>query len=133
MSASKFTAETRGGLVERTAAGVSLPDACRALELREQTVKSWLQRGRHEGSGPYAEFVAAIENARASSAARPGPMDAAELARVVSQAARAGSVAAMKLRHAMLAAEQGDDDATGDNNDDPLAEVDELARRRAVA
>lgn len=132
MSASKFTPETRGALVERTAAGVSLPDACRALELREQTVKSWLQRGRQERTGAYAEFVAAIEAARVASAQRPGPMDADELACVVSQAARAGSVAAMKLRHAMLVAEQADD-ATGASTDDPLAEVDELARRRAIA
>ena len=132
MSASKFTAETRGALLERTAAGVSLPDACRALGLREQTVKSWLQRGRRESDGPFAEFVAAIEDARLASAARPGPMDAAELACVVSQAARAGSVAAMKLRHAMLVAEERED-AGRDDADGPLAEVDELARRRVAA
>ena len=132
MSASKFTAETRGALVERTAAGVSLPDACRALELREQTVKSWLQRGRQESNGPFAEFVAAIEDARVASAARPGPMDAAELACVVSQAARAGSVVGDEAA-SRDARRRGTRRRGRDDTDDPLAEVDELARRRVAA
>ena len=46
MSRFKFTPEVRNGLVERTAEGVSLADACRAESLRLNTVKGWLRRGR---------------------------------------------------------------------------------------
>ena len=81
VSASKFTPECRGGLIERTGAGVSLADACRAEGLRLNTVKSWLQRGRRESKGPYAEFAQAIEEARQAAKDRPSPMDGDELAR----------------------------------------------------
>ena len=128
---SKFTPEARGALLERTAAGVPLADACRAVGLREATVKGWLTRGRREGSGEYAAFVEALEEARVEVRSRPAPMDEEELARVVSTAARAGSVQAMKLRWLMLARGRlapGEEDTA--DGDDPLAEVDELARRR---
>ena len=51
MSASKFTPEARGEVVERTAAGVSLADVCRAVGVREKTVKGWITRGRQEPEG----------------------------------------------------------------------------------
>ena len=79
MSASKFTPEVRGALLERTAAGVSLPDACRALDLRLATVKAWLTRGRREGTGDYAEFAAAVDEAREAARRRPEPRRAARL------------------------------------------------------
>jgi hypothetical protein len=88
VSASKFTPEVRGALIERTGLGLSLADACRSVGVREATVKGWLTRGRREGSGDYAEFVAAIERAREAARERPDPMDADELARVVSEMAR---------------------------------------------
>lgn len=134
MAASKFTPETRGALLERFAAGVSLRDACRAIELREGTVKGWLTRGRREDSGAYAEFAAAVEAAREEAAARPEPMDADELARAVSQMVRGGSVAAAKLRWEMLLRNHGENrEGVTDDGDDPLAEVDELAKRRRGA
>jgi hypothetical protein len=46
MSATKFTPEHLGGLIERTGAGVSLADACRAEGLRLNTVKGWLAMAR---------------------------------------------------------------------------------------
>jgi hypothetical protein len=128
VSVSKFTPENRGGLIERTAAGVSLSDACRALELREATVKGWLTKGRREESGDYADFVAAVEEARQAAEQRPGPMDESELIEVVSTRARAGSVQAAKLRWEMLRAPDEGEGAADEV--DPLAEVDELARRR---
>ncbi len=106
MSASKFTPENRGALVERTAAGVALPDAARAIGIREATVKSWLTRGRRERSGEYAEFVSAIEEARAASS-RPEAMGGGELVAVVSEMARRGSVQAARLRWNMLTAAEG--------------------------
>src|SRR6266516_2395528 len=102
MSATKFTPELRGALIERTSAGVSLPDACRALDLRLATVKGWLTRGRREQQGPFADFADAVEAAREEARSRPEPMDEDELALVVSGMARAGSVQAAKLRWDML-------------------------------
>lgn len=111
MAASKFTPEARGALLERFAAGVSLRDACRALELRERTVKGWLTRGRRESSGDYADFATAVDEARQAARDRPEPMTADELQRVVSETARKGSVQAQKLYWEMLrAGHEGDDD-----------------------
>jgi hypothetical protein len=127
MSATKFTPEHRGGLIERTGAGVPLADACRAEGLRLNTVKSWLQRGRRESKGPYAEFAQAIEEARQAARDRPSQMDEDELARVVSQMARSGSVQAAKLRWEMLRSEEGQEHGQGDI-------LDELeAKRRSRA
>jgi hypothetical protein len=117
----KFTPENRGGLIERTAAGVSLADASRDLGLRLPTVKGWLTRGRRESSGPYTEFVAAIERARQEAADRPGPMTRDELRLRVSEAARKGSVQAMKLMNELL---RGDEiDAMNARGADPFAEM----------
>jgi hypothetical protein len=92
MSASKFTPEVRSALVERTAAGVSLADSCRAESLRLNTVKGWLSRGRQEPEGVYGDFARAIGEARKAARDRPTPMDWEELSRVVSQMVRQGSV-----------------------------------------
>ncbi len=77
MSATKFTPENRGALLERTAAGVSLTDACCALDLRKATVKGWLTRGRREQSGEYADFARRMDAARESAKRRGEPMDPA--------------------------------------------------------
>ena len=126
MSASKFIPEIRGGLLERTAAGVPLADAARSVGVREATVKSWLTKGRREQSAEYADFTSAIEDAREAASSRPEPMDEDELAVVVSVMARKGSVQAAKLRYAMLR----DAEAPDEEADDPFAELDDLARRR---
>jgi hypothetical protein len=130
MSASKFTPTTRGALIERTAAGVSLPDACRALDLRLATVKGWITRGHREKAGAYTDFASAVEAARDAAHSRPEPMDEDELARVVSGMARGGSVQAAKLRWEMLIREAEEEEV---NEDDPLAEFDEIARRNGGA
>jgi transposase len=127
VSASKFTPEVRGALIERTAAGVSLPDAARAIGIREATVKSWLTKGRRERSGEYAEFASAIEEARAAASSRPGPMEGGELAAVVSEMARKGSVQAAKLRWQMLTASETSEEDRADEFD----ELKERRRRRA--
>lgn len=128
MSASAFTPEARGALLERTAAGVSLPDACRASGVRLNTVKSWITRGRRDQAGPYTEWVTDLDAARERAAARPDPLTDAELRRHVSDMVRAGSVAAAKLYWQILSADQVEEVTARD--DDPLAELDELARAR---
>lgn len=125
MAASLFTPEVRGGLLERICAGVSTKDAAKAVGVREKTVKGWLTKGRREASGEYAEFVQAVEEARAAAADRPEPMDEDELAREVSQMVRSGSVQAAKLRWEMLQA-QREPEAPAE-----VDEFDELRERRA--
>lgn len=128
MSASKFTPEARGGLLERAAAGVSLADSCQAVGLRLNTAKSWIARGRRETEGAYAEFVAELDAARQTASERPEPLTEEELRRLVSQMVRQGSVAAAKLYWTMLAADRGEEVIP--DVDHPLAELDELRARR---
>lgn len=128
--ACKFTPEARGALLERFAAGCSIPDAATSCGLNQQTVKRWLMRGRKDTTGPYFEFVVAVDAARKDAKARPDAMDEDELARTVSAAARKGNTQAMKLRWEMLLAQRRAD-AEPEEPADPLAEFDELADRRA--
>ena len=88
MSATKFTPEARGALIERVASGVSLADVARAIGVREKTVKGWITRGRREDEGAYAAFAPRIGQARREADEPPEPMDADELARAPSQAPR---------------------------------------------
>jgi hypothetical protein len=115
-------------VLARVELGVSFEEAATAAGLKVDTVKGWLARGRREDAGEYADFAAAVAAARAVARAAPAPMDAAELARVVSETARAGSVQAMKLRHEMLRAEA----APAGGAAEPIAQskIDELAARR---
>lgn len=129
MAESKFTAEAQDALLERFAAGCSIPDACASVGISQKTVKGWLTRGRQEDDGPYAVFAAAVDDVRGH-AELPSAMDADELAQVVSEAARRGNTQAMKLRWEMLRAEAPEDEAPAA---DPFAEFDELAARRATA
>lgn len=97
MAESRFTAPNREALLVRFAAGTSLRDACRDIGVREKTVKGWITRGRAETGTEYAAFVAAVDEARETAKAAPGPMTAEEFREHVERAVRAGSVAAMKL------------------------------------
>jgi hypothetical protein len=91
----------------------------------------WITKGHKAESGLYHDFAAAVEAARAEAKARPEPMDEAELLHVVSEAARKGSTAAMKLRWEMICAYREPAEAE-EPQADPLAAVDELAARRAA-
>jgi hypothetical protein len=123
MSASKFTPENRGALIERTAAGVSLRDAARAVGVREATVKSWVTRGRREVEGESAEFAAALDAARDEARGRPGPLTREEFELRLAEAVRGGSVQAMKLWAELHLAGQ-------EAPEEPLDEFDELRERR---
>lgn len=109
----KFSPKTTARIVARLEVGLSFADAARATGTNVATAKGWLRRGRLEESGPYTEFAAEVAEARESAEGVGGLMDADELARVTSTQARAGSVAAMRLRWAQL---QGE---SGGNPDDP--------------
>ena len=124
MSATKFTPENRGALLEHFAAGLW----ARAVDVRPATVKDWIGRGRREDGTDYAEFARRVDEARDAAAERPDPMDSDELAIVVSQMARKGSVRAAKLRWEMLSGFEEPDEAPADEFDEPRER-----RRRRVA
>jgi hypothetical protein len=123
VAASKFTEVTRTALIDRFAAGVSIRDACRALDIREGTVKGWITRGHRESDGPYAEFLTAVEVARRN-ADDQRPMDEAELRQVAAAAARKGSVQAMKLVWELLRS----DDEGGCDAPDPFDDLEAWGR-----
>jgi transposase len=126
--ASKFTPEMRGALIERFAVGCTVADAASAVGVSEMTVKRWLARGRREKGTEYSQFTDAVDRAREEVKNRPEPMDAEELARVVSTAARKGNTQAMKLRWEMIRADRDEDQ--DQEPADPIDELDELAARR---
>lgn len=129
--ATKFTPENRAEILERTALGLTQADIARELDIRLPTLKKWIARGRREDTGAYADFSRAYEAAREEAKARPEPMDEAELLIVVSEAARRGSVQAMKLRWEMICADR-EDEADAEPLEDSFAPIDELAERRAA-
>ena len=106
--------------------GCSLADAARQVGVAPRTVKRWLARGRREQAGAHHDFTEAVEavwRARELPSSDE-PMHGHELRVSVSEAARAGSVPAMKLYWEMLLADR-------ERRPNPLDEFDELARRRA--
>jgi hypothetical protein len=107
--------------------GMSFADAALAEGVKVPTAKTWLARGRREGSGDYFEFAQAIDRARVEARTLPEPMGCDELLRVMSNFARNGSVQAGKLVWEILTT--GEQPAE-DEPANPLAEIDELARRR---
>lgn len=129
--AASYTPEARGkvmaAITARVELGVSLADAAVAEDARPETVRGWLRRGRRDPEGPYADFAAAVNRAREEASNRLEPMDADELGRVVSDMVRGGSVQAAKLLWEMLRAAASDAGEEVKDDDDPLAEVDELA------
>lgn len=115
-------------LVAAFAAGCSTRDAASAAGVGERTVKRWLTDGRRDPAGAFGEFAAAVEDAR-ERAVEPGPpLDAHELAVLVSEQARAGNTAAMRLRWQMLRAER--EAAEPEAPADPFAAFDRIGESR---
>jgi transposase-like protein len=122
----------RGPLVrEALVAGVSIADAAREHGVSPGTVKGWLRRGRDDPGSRYGPFARTVDEAMTERSLPPEcdlPADEAELRLLASRAARNGNVQAMRLLFEMLRAAS---EPAGEN--DPLAELDELARRRMKA
>lgn len=128
MSRKLFTPDNRAAIVARVELGLTFADAAAAAGIKRATAKGWLARGRREEEGAYADFAAAVERAREAAQAPRDPMTEAELRLVVSEFARAGNVQAMKLYWEFILADRKRRPTTAD----PLAELDELAQRRAA-
>lgn len=110
MTRSTLTPEVRARIAARVELGASLRDAAQAVGVKYETARGWLRRGRREEEGRYREFATAIEEAREKAAARPEPMDEAELREHVEQAVRAGSVQAMKVWLDAFRPKEGNED-----------------------
>jgi transposase-like protein len=120
MALSKFTEANRAILLDRFAAGVTVEEAARGLDLYPKTVKGWLTRGRRETEGPYAEFAEAVAAAREEAkAAAANVMTRDEFDEHLAKAVRAGSVQAMKLYWEIDRERRKDD-----GGPDPFAEFD---------
>ena len=114
-------------VLEAIRAGASVADAAREAGLSPRTVQRWLARGRREQAGAHRDFTEAVEAAWRARELPPSdePMGDGELRVAVSEAARAGSIPAMRLCWEMLRADR---ERRAPN---ALDEFDELARRRA--
>lgn len=121
----KWSPAARAELIGLTRAGLTLVDACARAGLSENTVKSWLKRGRKEVGTDYADFADALDRARAEAA--DALMDEDEFMAHLNKAVRTGSVQAMKLWWEI----NGGDDGEGEGSADPQDEFDELASRRS--
>lgn len=98
MSARRFSDDVTKAIVARIEHGVSFKDAAIAEQVKPETARSWLTKGRRESTGAYAEFAAAVEEARAKAeAAATKPMTDDEFNEHLASAVRNGSVQAMKL------------------------------------
>lgn len=116
-------------VLEAIEAGASVADAALQAGISARTVHSWIARGRAESQGAHHDFAEAVDTAwRARELpSSSGPLSEREHRLLVSTAARAGSVAAMRLYWEVIKADRKSrEPAPG-----PLDQVDELARRRA--
>jgi len=91
-----------------------------------RTVAGWIERGRRSPTGPYGDFADTVDSRwRVRVVPRNGVPGRNEILTLLSAAARAGSVPAMKelLRY-------HDRQGHGRERRDPLDRFDELAARR---
>jgi transposase-like protein len=70
------------------AEGLSVPDAAHEHDVSPRTVSRWLSRGRSDPAGPYGDFAARVDGARAERHLAPRdelPLDADELRLLVAR------------------------------------------------
>lgn len=111
------------------AAGASVADAAQHVGIAERTVKGWLTRGRRKPDSQYGPFAEQVDRIRTErEAVELGTRD--DLLAVTWRAAKNGSVPAMRLYSELIDADR--DSNAQEDSEDPLAELDELAARRAA-
>lgn len=102
--------ERFAAVVDSIRAGASQREAARRHGIAPRTVSSWVTKGRRDPSGPFGEFVAALDEiheSRCHLSDDEGPIwSIAELKKLVWKAVEAGSVQAAKLYWEMLAWEK---------------------------
>lgn len=109
-------------------AGASISDASRHVGYSPRTIEKWLAAGRRDPDSKHGPFARQVEQIRAArQVSDREPLDEAELLTIASEAARKGSIPAMRLVYEILSAAEAEPVQA-----DPLAAVDEIARRRAA-
>ena len=109
-------------------AGATLPDAAREAGVSHPTIRGWVTRGHKDPTSKYGGFAAGVDAALTKRKLPENtdlPADREELLVLVSRAARAGSVTAMRLLSELLTEPDQD---TGDE----LAAFEVLTRRRPM-
>ena len=109
------------GLIE---AGSSLEEAAGRVGVTRQTVFRWQARGRVEEGTPAAVFAERLAAARGEAGADVASEE--EALRLLTRAARKGSVTAMKALLAHHRAERDSEAPVGN----PFENLDELAKKR---
>ena len=122
----KWTEANRAVIVANVKANGNVAGAAREIGIRTKLVEQWIAKGRREKSGPYFDFVKAIEKAKKEYQRQP--LTREEFEKHLSRAVRNGSVQAMKLWHEIN--RKGADDENKDPAD-PFEDLDELAPRRS--
>jgi hypothetical protein len=89
-------------LARAVKAGASFDEACQKHGVNVHTAQTWLRNGRRDPEGRYGTFAAAVDAAKSSRAAAKVPPSSEgltrdEYERLLAEAARAGSVPALKL------------------------------------
>jgi hypothetical protein len=113
-------------------AGAGVAQAAASVGLAEQTVRSWVRRGRETPTGRFAPFAAAVDDRRRVTLDEQtvaGEVDEATLVASIKDAAQRGQwrAAAWLLERGYPERKRGPGELDGG---DPFAEVDELAARR---
>ena len=123
--------ERSGAVLEALVGGASIEEASRLHGAAARTIKMWLEKGRKDPGSRYGAFAGAVDAARAERRL-PGDaeeLDEAELRRVMARSARAGNVQAARFYYEVWLKGEGEVKA---DEFDPLAEADEIARRRGA-
>ncbi len=110
---SQFEASSEA-VLEAIRDGASIPDAALLVEIAPPTVSGWLSRGRKDPKSKYATFAARVDAALTEKKLPANgdlPADHDELLILVSRAARAGNVTAMRLLSELLTTDPDNSDA----------------------
>lgn len=125
--AGRFDVERRARLLGLIEAGASLEEAAARVGVARQTVFRWQARGKVQPGTPAAEFAERLAAARGEDGADVASEE--EALRLLTRAARNGSVTAAKALLAHHRAERGQAPPDVAN---PFERLDELAKRRVA-
>ena len=118
-------------VVAAVRSGATLGEAAASNGVAERTVKQWLTKGRRDPASGYASFATVIDFMREFRAetSKEEPVDDEEVLLHLSKAIRSGNVQAMKVY--VDAYRKRGEEGSEKKAPDALADVDELAKRRA--